>query len=104
MQKGSSVKLVVYHPVPSLNKLFAMNPWQRRKEKKTTQCAFRDALSASQATEGDYLTLITLREAASIFSIAVNIHSLSTTTGPKTSSSKCVRRKSPAKALSALKS
>jgi hypothetical protein len=45
MENG--IKLVVQHPVPSLNRLFAMNPWQRRREKIATQAAFASALSAS---------------------------------------------------------
>ena len=43
----NGIKLVVRHPVPSLNRLFAMNPWQRRREKLATQAAFASALSAS---------------------------------------------------------
>lgn len=80
------IKLVLKHPVPSLNKLFAMNPWQRKKEKQKTQVAFHGALLRSQATEDDYLTLITLREAASIFWIAVNTASSYRTIAKKTSS------------------
>ena len=45
MENG--IRLVVRHPVPSLNRLFAMNPWQRRREKLATQSAFASALSAS---------------------------------------------------------
>jgi hypothetical protein len=45
MENG--LRLVVRHPVPSLNRLFAMNPWQRRREKLATQSAFASALSAS---------------------------------------------------------
>jgi len=45
MENG--IRLVVRHPVPSLNRLFAMNPWQRRREKLATQGAFASALSAS---------------------------------------------------------
>ena len=44
---GNGIKIVVRHPVPSLNRLFAMNPWQRRREKLATQAAFASALSAS---------------------------------------------------------
>ena len=43
----NGIRLVVRHPVPSLNRLFAMNPWQRRREKLATQAAFASALSAS---------------------------------------------------------
>ena len=43
----NGIRLVVRHPVPSLNRLFAMNPWQRRREKLATQSAFASALSAS---------------------------------------------------------
>ena len=44
---ANGIRLVVRHPVPSLNRLFAMNPWQRRREKLATQAAFAFALSAS---------------------------------------------------------
>lgn len=40
------IKLVVRHPVPSLNRLFSMTPWDRHREKKATQAAFMFALSA----------------------------------------------------------
>lgn len=43
----NGLKLVVRHPVPSLNRLFAMNPWQRRREKLATQSAFASALSVT---------------------------------------------------------
>lgn len=42
-------KMVIYHTVPSLNRLFAMNHWQRRREKKATQAAFLSMLKASGA-------------------------------------------------------
>lgn len=42
-----SCKLIIYHPVPSLNRLFGMNHWQRRREKKATQAAFLSMLKAS---------------------------------------------------------
>ena len=38
--------LVINYPVPSLNKLFGMNHWQRRREKKAAQDAFESALLA----------------------------------------------------------
>lgn len=41
------IRLTVRHKVPSLNRLFAMNPWQRKKEKEKTQTAFMSALRAS---------------------------------------------------------
>jgi len=41
------LKLVVFHRVPSLNRLFAMNPWERREEKVRTQNAFMSSLQAS---------------------------------------------------------
>ena len=45
MENG--IRLVVRHPVPSLNRLFAMSPWRRHREKLATQGAFASALSAS---------------------------------------------------------
>lgn len=47
------IKLVVRHRVPSLNELFRMNPWQRRKEKQETQSAM---LSAYGAFDHDFAT------------------------------------------------
>lgn len=41
------IRLTVRHNVPSLNRLFAMNPWQRKKEKEKTQAAFMSALQVS---------------------------------------------------------
>lgn len=41
------IELRVKHKVPSLNQLFAMNPWQRRKEKQRTQAAVLSALKAA---------------------------------------------------------
>lgn len=54
-----NTKLVVRHPVPSLNRLFAMNPWQRRREKQLTQNAFAYALRDSGA---DYSILTTFAQ------------------------------------------
>ncbi len=42
----NGIRLVVRHCVPSLNRLFAMNPWQRRREKLATQAAFASAWSS----------------------------------------------------------
>jgi len=92
-QTCKPLKLVIRHPVPSLNRLFAMNHWARQKEKQKTQQWFYSALCESQVTEDDYSTLITLREAASIFLIAVNMHNSSRTTGRKTSPSKSAKKK-----------
>ena len=43
----NGIRVVVRYPVPSLNRLFAMHPWQRRREKLATQAAFASALSAT---------------------------------------------------------
>ena len=40
------ITLIVKHKVPSLNQLFAMNPWQRKKERYRSQCAVMSALKA----------------------------------------------------------
>ena len=39
--------LIVQHPVPSLNRLFAMTQWQRHREKKDTLAALLSALHPS---------------------------------------------------------
>ena len=51
--RENGLRLVVRHSVPSLNRLFAMNPWQRRREKRAAQGAFASALSASELTSYD---------------------------------------------------
>lgn len=43
-----SFVLTVKHRVPSLNRLFAMNHWQRHREKKETQLAVQCALKATE--------------------------------------------------------
>ncbi len=93
-KQPGEILLVVRHRLPSLNRLFAMNPWQRLAEKRKTQVAFHAALCESQAIESDYSTLITLREARSIFWIAVNMLNSSGTTGHRTSRSKSGRKRS----------
>lgn len=49
MQESRKRKIVLFvrHHTPSLNKLFAMNPWQRKREKEETQRAFVSALRAA---------------------------------------------------------
>src|SRR6266446_10128875 len=47
MDRPDSLRLIVRHKVPSLNVLFSMNPWQRRKEKIATQHALLSALKVS---------------------------------------------------------
>lgn len=93
MNSSKPIKLAVHHPVPSLNKLFAMNPWARKREKVKTQKAFHAAMLESSAIEGDYSTLIILREAASIFWIAVHSAGLSATTTRRRSRSKSAKSK-----------
>jgi hypothetical protein len=41
---SAPLTLVIHYPVPSLNRLFALGHWQRRKEKQATQAAVLSAL------------------------------------------------------------
>ena len=81
MENG--LRLVVRHPVPSLNRLFAMNPWQRRREKLATQGAFASALSASGLDSAIQTTF-----ARNILSIASATRGSSPTTHRSASRSK----------------
>lgn len=83
------IKLIVRHKVPSLNRLFAMNPWTRKKEKEQTQAAFMSALQASGA---DSSTLTTF--ARSISLIAAGMSGGSKMIGKKISRSKFAKSKS----------
>lgn len=69
------MKIVVRHPVPSLNRLFAMTPFDRQREKKKTQAAFLFALEAIGA---DSSTLTTFARNTSL--IASGMRGLSETT------------------------
>ena len=82
----NGLRLVVRHPVPSLNRLFAMNPWQRRREKRATQGAFASALSASGLDSAIQTTF-----ARNTSSIASATRGSSPTTGPTASRLKCGR-------------
>ena len=77
----TSIKLVVRHRVPSLNVLFAMSHWQRTKEKKATQAAFRSAL---RAIEGGLSTPIIWRAGVNTSLIVADTQNSSPTTGSKT--------------------
>ena len=94
-----SLRLVVLHPVPSLNRLFGLHPWSRLKEKRSTQAAFLSALSATAA---DCSTPTT--SAQSGFLMRVGIPALSATIDRKTSRSKWLREKSRARKTSAQRS
>jgi hypothetical protein len=82
------IKLVVRHPVPSLNKLFAMNPWQRRREKRDTQIEFVSVLLASELGSA---TLTTFAQNTSW--TALGTRALSGMIDRKTSSSKSDKSK-----------
>lgn len=101
MAPGESLHLVVWHPVPSLNKLFAMTQWQRCKEKKATQLAFRSAL---RAIVGGFSTPIIWRAGVSTSLIAADTPSSSQTTVPRTSSSILAKRKCGEEKMNELKS
>lgn len=49
----NGLRLVVYHNLPGTNRILAMNPWQRARERLLTQCA---VLCALKATAADSLT------------------------------------------------
>ncbi len=75
MNNAGKFVLVLKHPVPSLNRLFAMHPFERLKEKKQTQRAFLSALEASGA---DLLTRTTFVQ--NTWLIASDMRKLSQTT------------------------
>lgn len=75
------INLVVRHRVPSLNELFRMSHWQRTKEKKATQAAFKSAL---RAIEGGLSTPIIWRAGVNTSLIVADTPSSSPTTGSKT--------------------
>src|SRR5689334_16104469 len=83
------IKLVVYHPVPSLNRLFNMNRWQRQKEKRITQAALLLALCP---TEQGFSTQTTFVQ--SILSTAYGTLDSYMMTEHKTLTSKYRNRKS----------
>src|ERR1044072_1644861 len=79
-QQSMKFILEVHHPVPSLNKLFAMNPWQRKKEKVATQDAFLSALRAlgddsviQITSSGNTLSIVS---AIAVFSAEIQKHKL----------------------------
>lgn len=76
------LKLVVHYKVPSLNRLFKMNHWQRAKERSKAHLALLSALSP---TEPSYLTQTTSAQKA--LSTAFDTLALYLMTGPKTLSS-----------------
>jgi hypothetical protein len=84
MENG--IRLVVWRLVPSLNRLFAMNPWQRRREKLATQAAFASALSASALDSAIQTTF-----ARNTSLIASATRASSRTTRRSASRSKCAR-------------
>lgn len=59
--------LIVKHPVPSLNRLFAMTQWQRHREKKATLDAL---LSGLRRSGEDSLILTTSWEERNILQMA----------------------------------
>lgn len=68
----SSIKIVVRYQVPSLNTLFAMNPWQRRRERMNCHRILLLELHESytfqlRRTGRDQLTPTISQEAANIW-------------------------------------
>ena len=86
--KPTTLTLNVYHPVPSLNKLFAMGHWQRKKEKEATQ---RAVLSALQVAESGFSTQTTLPP--SILSTACDTLASYMTTARQISYTKSLKKK-----------
>ena len=90
MENG--LKLVVHHTMPSLNRLFSMGHWQRRKEKLSTQAAFASAL---KATGLDSATQTTFAQNTSL--TASGMRASSRTTRRNSSRSKSRKRNANAK-------
>ena len=99
--KGKSLTIQVDHQVPSLNKLFSMNHWGRKKEKDITQLA---VLSALNHSAHGFSTQTISSEVRSILSIASDTLGSFMTTGKQTSRSRSRKKKSPTKRKSKRKS
>jgi len=81
----------VEHAVPSLNKMFGMNHWQRRREKKDTQDAFQSSLRLIEdgcSTKTTYAsnTSWTVSDMLGLF--RMTIHKQSTSRSAKSKSAK----------------
>lgn len=92
MKRPIVLKVVVQRKVPSLNALFGMNHWARKKEKEKTQSALLSALDPSAT---DCSTPTTSSEASSILSTAYGTLALFMMTAKQTSSSRSRKGKSP---------
>lgn len=97
----STLKLIVRHPVPSLNKLFAMNHWQRHKERNQTQLAL---LSALQVSAKDLSIQTTLLEGQNTLLMACDTLASYLTTDRKIFHSKLSKGKSCSQLRSGQKS
>lgn len=93
-----NLKLVVKYRVPSLNRLFAMNHWERAKERRKAHLALLSALSP---TDTRYLTQTTSAQRA--LSTAYGTLALYLATGRKTSNSRS-RKRGVTRKMSELKS
>jgi len=93
---SQKVRLVVWRKTPSLNLLFGMGHWQRKKEKQATQVAFASALKDAGC---DSLTLTTFARNTSL--IAAATRASSRTTGRKTSNFKSRKRRSARRPMNA---
>lgn len=90
------IKIVVFHPVPSLNLLFKMSHWDRTAERRKTQNALLCGLSASAKNCSTQTTL-----SSNILWTAFDTLASYLTTGKKTSPSKSARKRLPTKKMSA---
>jgi hypothetical protein len=86
---SAPLTLVIHYPVPSLNHLFALGHWQRRKEKQATQAAVLSALRRAVLERSIQTTA-----APSILSTACAMLESYMTTDQRTLSCKSSRRKS----------
>ena len=84
------IRLVVWRKIPSLNELFNMSPWSRRRERVNTQ---KDLLFALQLADRDSSTQ-TICARNTLSTAYATLDSYLTTPRTK-SSSKFVRKKSP---------
>lgn len=100
-QLRGTLLLIVKHPVPSLNTLFAMTQWQRHREKKATL----DALLLGLRRSGeDSLILTTSLEERNILQTAYATLEYYQETQKRKSALKSVSKRSKAKPKNAQKS
>lgn len=95
-RSSKRIVLIVRHPVPSLNALFAMTHWERLREKKRTQAAFVSGSLVSD--DGSLIPIISVQSGT--LTVCV-IPGSSRMIGFKTSSLKSASKRLKARATNA---